>query len=257
MGLMKLIGLRRLLPRSIRARFRNQWNDLLSLEQHFRERRFYRGFIQPGDLVFDVGANRGSKSGAFLSLGANVVAIEPNPICVEYMRKRYLREINRKQLRVKEAAVTSDSGQISLLVFDDDAEMCSGSEEFLKYAEQVGYTGARQVTAEATTLDELVREFGLPTYIKIDVEGMDADVIRGLSKRPRFLSFEYNTADPLWKITKDCFDQVNRLGFSEANYTRTVDPRLQLGSWISLNDALSNFARLKERGDHWGDVIVR
>jgi hypothetical protein len=48
-------------------------------DQRQNERDFYRRFIRPGDLVFDVGANVGKRSAVFLDLGATVVAIEPNP----------------------------------------------------------------------------------------------------------------------------------------------------------------------------------
>src|ERR1700741_472726 len=47
-----------------------------------RERRlksFYRRFVRPGDLVFDVGAHVGNHVRAFSSLGCRVVAVEPQP----------------------------------------------------------------------------------------------------------------------------------------------------------------------------------
>ena len=37
----------------------------------------YRQFINPGELVFDIGANTGSRSKVFMGLGARVVAVEP------------------------------------------------------------------------------------------------------------------------------------------------------------------------------------
>src|SRR5689334_4646326 len=43
--------------------------------------RFYRQFVGPGDLVFDVGANVGHVTKVFLRAGARVVAIEPQSIC--------------------------------------------------------------------------------------------------------------------------------------------------------------------------------
>src|SRR5262245_33095825 len=139
MRLMQFIGLRKLLPRQLRARFRDKWNDLLGWEQHLRERQFYRQFIKRNDLVFDVGANRGAKTDALLSLGAQVVAVEPNPVCVEFLRSRYADVLGSGQLQLKEAAVASQPGEIALIVFDGDSDMCSGSPRFLKYADTVGY----------------------------------------------------------------------------------------------------------------------
>jgi hypothetical protein len=48
----------------------------------FRRRRlsqFYARFIRPGDLCFDIGAHVGSRLGAWLPLGARIVAVEPQP----------------------------------------------------------------------------------------------------------------------------------------------------------------------------------
>ena len=42
-------------------------------------RRFYGSIVKPGDLVFDIGAHVGSRSSTLLSLGTNVVAVEPQP----------------------------------------------------------------------------------------------------------------------------------------------------------------------------------
>ncbi len=40
---------------------------------------FYSQFIRPGDLVFDIGANRGDRTEVFVQMGARVVAAEPQP----------------------------------------------------------------------------------------------------------------------------------------------------------------------------------
>src|SRR5438105_4477975 len=50
---------------------------------------FYRQFIEPGDLCFDVGANIGNRTDIFLALGARVVCIEPQPSCVAILAKKY------------------------------------------------------------------------------------------------------------------------------------------------------------------------
>src|SRR5262245_14614026 len=57
--------------------------------RHFElERALYRPFIHPGDLCFDIGANYGFKTEVFLSLGARVVAFEPQPDCCQELKAR-------------------------------------------------------------------------------------------------------------------------------------------------------------------------
>lgn len=46
---------------------------------------FYRGVLRSGDLVFDIGANVGVLSGVFASIGARVIALEPNGDCVRHI----------------------------------------------------------------------------------------------------------------------------------------------------------------------------
>jgi 16S rRNA A1518/A1519 N6-dimethyltransferase RsmA/KsgA/DIM1 with predicted DNA glycosylase/AP lyase activity len=66
-GLYKLV---RLLDRKLRPKQQQKFDE---------DCNFYQSFINKGDLCFDVGANIGQKSEALLSIGARVVAIEPNP----------------------------------------------------------------------------------------------------------------------------------------------------------------------------------
>jgi FkbM family methyltransferase len=255
--LMQLIGLRRLLPKSFRAPVRVHWNRLLGWEQYARERSFYRRLIRKGDLVFDVGANVGGKTAAFLSLGARVIAVELNSSCVDQIVRKYDAAIASGRLQVECAAVASKSGELTLTIFDSESAIGSGSAEFVRYAETAGYTDSRLITTKAVTLDDLVARFGQPEFVKIDVEGMDADVLQGLTRRPRLLSFEYHTAAPLWTNTRECFNQAERLGFREANLTEMAIPKFLFPSWIRINDALSKIEHWHEIGDRWGDVIVR
>ena len=42
----------------------------------------YRQFIEPGDLVFDIGAHVGDRVSSFRRLGARVVAVEPQALLI-------------------------------------------------------------------------------------------------------------------------------------------------------------------------------
>jgi FkbM family methyltransferase len=257
MHLMQFIGLRRILPKRLRRALRGEWNQLLTVEQSYRERRFYRQFVSPNDLVFDVGANVGGKTVAFLSLGARVVAIEPNPNCVEGLRRRCDKAIRQGRLHLEALAVASMPGQVTLTAFASNHELSSGSREFLEYARAMDHGETREVVVPAITLDSLISQYGLPDFLKIDVEGMDAEVLSGLHRRPRAMSFEYHTAQALWKNTRDCFEHAKRLGFQEANLTAMANPRLILRQWVSLDQVLIHIQVVRDSGCHWGDVVVR
>lgn len=255
-GLMRLIWLRRVLPKRARNALRDPWARLLSSEHNLRERGFYRQFIQPKDLVFDVGANIGVKTRAFLSLGARVIAVEPNPTCVESIRSDHRHALASGQLHVEPLAVASRNGEVALTRYSESA-VTSGSAEFIRYLQDHDWATLDTVVVQSVTLDDLIARFGVPGFIKIDVEGMDAEVLRGLSRRPRYLSFEYHTDPLLWQNTVDCFREVQRLGFTEANLTREAVPKFVLPEWVETDAALFRFDRLRTAGEQWGDVIVR
>jgi FkbM family methyltransferase len=256
MRLMQFIGLRRLLPRCLRRNLRGMWNRLLDREHRRNERKFYCSLIRPNHLVFDVGANRGSKVTAFLGLGARVIAIEPSPDCTRHLLKTYPHAIANGRLHVEEVAVAAQRGELVLTVIDAESGVFSGSPDFLDAA-RVGRTGTRSVSVRAVTLDDLVAKYGSPNFIKIDIEGMDVDALRGLTSKPPFLSFEYNTAGPLLENTRECFRQAVRLGFREANLTEATAPRLVFQSWVGVDAALAHLEKWRMTGNRWGDVVVR
>ncbi len=58
-----------------------------------RWRRFYRNFLTPGSLVFDVGAHVGTRARAMRAAGARVVALEPQEPFAGFLRKTLPRDI--------------------------------------------------------------------------------------------------------------------------------------------------------------------
>lgn len=208
-------------------------------------------------MVFDVGANIGDKTAAFLALGARVIAVEPNPVCIDLIRRTYGKAIKNDRLYVEPLAVASHVSKINLTIFESNHEMSSGASEFIRYAKSANKGSAREVTVQSITLDDLISRYGLPDFLKIDIEGMDADALRGLTQRPRFLSFEYHTATPVWENTLECFNQAVRLGFTEANLTTMASPKLLFRSWIGIEQARLQIEDWHESGAYWGDVLVR
>src|SRR5919199_584580 len=78
-----------------------------------RMRALYRAFLQPGDLAFDVGAHVGSRTLAFASIGARVIAVEPVPAAMRVLRLLY--GWNSKGTLVQ-AAVGATAGEAEMLI---------------------------------------------------------------------------------------------------------------------------------------------
>jgi FkbM family methyltransferase len=152
---------------------------------------FYSRFIEPGDLVFDIGANTGYKTEVFLACGARVVSVEPNPLCHAVLDYEF--GSNSSVSLVKQAVGSAeDRLPLNIKGLATTASLRDDWEPF-----GVGYDGggeAERVEVSVTTLDRLIEQYGTPDFIKIDIEGYEVEALKGLSTVPRYLSFEYGLA---------------------------------------------------------------
>src|SRR2546426_609699 len=80
----------------------DQWLARRSVVQAYRSRRdarweraLFRPFVNSGALVFDIGANVGDKAAVFLSLGARVVCVEPDPRNIAKLESRFSTDVTR------------------------------------------------------------------------------------------------------------------------------------------------------------------
>ncbi len=174
-------------------------------KQHNREIAFYRELLNDSCLCFDIGANLGQKSEVFLACGARVVVVEPNALCQPTLRYLFGRN---PQAEIVETAVGNASGFIDLHVHGTEATASVRPEWDQKVFGILRPGSSMQVPI--STLDTLIARFGRPDFIKIDVEGYELDVLRGLSSRVPLLSFEFHGSE-IQRLS-ECLDVLKRLG---------------------------------------------
>ena len=219
-------------------------------------RRFYRPFIRPGDTVFDIGAHFGDRSLAFAALGAQVIAIEPQPVARRVLNWR-LRRYSATQILGQ--AIGPEPGIAQLAVSDRHPTLATLSTQWREGLAQKdpGFAHVQwnqQIEVEVTTLDALIERFGVPIFCKIDVEGFEAEVLAGLSQPIHSLSFEYLAgAEP---ITQRCLDQLESLGRYEYNVTVGERRRLELNRWCDASEIRQWLAEHTHRAGS-GDVYAR
>jgi FkbM family methyltransferase len=213
---------------------------------------FYRQFVRGGDLVFDVGANVGDRAAIFARLGARVVAVEPMGSLARRLRLRFALT---RRVRIVRAAVGAEVGTAQLAVCDAAPTINTLSTAFQTQSRFAGdYRWDRTETVRVTTLDHLIRRYGVPAFCKIDVEGFEASVLAGLSRAIPYVSFEF-TREFLDQALL-CVGRLTALGYARYNVALGEDARLLLPDWVSGQEV---FVRLTERmtPDLWGDIYAR
>lgn len=154
----------------------------------------YSQFVRPGDLVFDIGAHVGDRIASFRRLGAKVVAVEPQPAMVKVLLKIYGKSYD---IKLEPVAIGSSEGEVELRINVRNPTISTASADFIRATEGApGWQGERwnrTLRVPVTTLDGLIERHGKPAFIKIDVEGFEAEALAGLSQAVAALSFEFTT----------------------------------------------------------------
>lgn len=172
-------------------------------------RLFYRRVLSPGDIVFDVGAHVGSRARAMRSAGATVIALEPQALFAKFLRFALPRDIV-----VREVAVGGSETHADMAVSSKHPTLSSLRTDFVADAahapgfEHVRWDSHQRV--QVVTLDSLIREHGQPSYVKVDVEGFELEVLSGLSRPVELVSVEFLPGFP--HLTHAVLERLAELG---------------------------------------------
>ncbi|MBT1072718.1 FkbM family methyltransferase [Pelotalea chapellei] len=206
--------------------------------------------LAPGDLVFDVGANRGNMAEAFLAAGARVVCIEPQPHLAAVLRQRFA---GNSRVTVIEKGLGSLRGRSSMSV-SSQADILSTFAEHWKVGRFKDMVWDQQIEVQITTLDDLVAEFGIPRFCKIDVEGFEREVVKGLSSKIGVLSYEF-TAE-YRDHSMEVLEMLIRLGYRQFNVSLGDQPDFQWPEWVPYYEVVEALT-LSQSPELWGDIYAR
>jgi len=208
-------------------------------------------FLKTNDLFFDVGAHLGEKSKELIKNNINVVMIEPQPECLKQLNKLYA---NNKFVTIVPMGLGKSQQKMEMSINSEQPVISTFSEHW-KTGRFSNSKWDQKIIVDITTLDELIKKFGEPKYIKIDVEGFEHEVILGLTKKSGIISFEFTS-----EFIDDAFKSVDyliSLGYTDFNYA-LGERRKFYTKWTNANSIKELIKNDIEKDSLlWGDFYCK
>jgi len=222
-------------------------------QEDARRTTLYGRWVQPGDLVFDIGANLGNRTRVFAGLGARVIAVEPQSHCQRALRWLFL---GQRRVRIIAAAAGRDHTPQRMVQFDTDV-LSSMNPAWIAAARESGRFGelktVREVMVPCVTLDELIARHGRPVFTKIDVEGYEAEVLAGLSQTTGTVSFEITPE--MSATTENCLLRLTALGYRQFQFSPGETMALD-GPWLEAAALRAVLHAFTVSRDGFGDIYA-
>lgn len=216
--------------------------------------RLYENFVKPGDLVFDVGAHVGDRIASFRRLGAKVVAVEPQPALVKVLLKIYGKSYD---IKLEPVLVGASESETELRINLRNPTISTASQDFIRATDGAkGWTGERwdkALRVPMTTLDALIEKHGKPSFIKIDVEGFEAETLGGLSQPVAALSFEVTTIQK--DVAQAALSRCAALGYTRFNAALGESQRFVHDDWQNAASISAWLASLPHEANS-GDIYA-
>lgn len=163
-------------------------------------------------MFFDIGANIGMWSLANSNVCDKIIAVEASPYTYNLLVNKC--QQNNKIVYENYAVCNHTEGSITFYEEQNGNTLSTINKQWLTSSESRFYnTAYREITVRTITIDALIEKYGIPSLIKIDVEGGEYECISSLTQKIDMLCFEW--ASEVNPISFNCLDYLVGLGFSQ------------------------------------------
>lgn len=230
--------------------------DRQLIERRREEVEFYRRTLKglrKGDMIFDVGANQGYKTDIFLRLGAQVIAIEPDEQNQAVLEQRFSTyRLIKKPVVIVRSAVADRNGSQTMWIDEPGSAKNTLNPKWVetlrgdprRFGKSLAFGGEKKI--QTVTLEDLFVSHGRPFYIKIDVEGFEVSVLRGLQTSVPYISFEVNLPE-FRSEAVECIELLEQVAANgQYSYSSDCSKGLALEGWLDKEDFLQVFDRCED-----------
>lgn len=221
--------IKKILPPVIRKRISAILQDIRMRREMYRLNQLVKNNFPDCNLIFDIGANVGDFTYVYSKSCSKVISVEPQKELYSYLKNRFK---NNKKVIVENVGVSNKLGHLRMYIDNKNKAMGSFNKDWNK---SWGNEVDNSYFVKVITLDKLIEKYGLPDYIKIDVEGYEYVVLQGLSHKTKYLSFEFHN-----KVLPDVINRIellHSLGYTRFNLS--FDQKLKFKDWIPLKKLIS------------------
>jgi FkbM family methyltransferase len=211
-------------------------------KSHQAEILFYQSFLPAHcQLIFDIGANDGHKTAAFICFADKVIACEPDLYNFRLLNIRFRKSA---QVKTEQVALADSIGKATLFVHHPGSAVNTLNSRFrailendnsTKWPEKITFSSQTQ-TVTTTTLDNLIQIYGRPDFIKIDTEGYEQWVVKGLSSPVPIITLECLLPEFRDEMIS-CIDHLEHLSKNNF-YNIAVDEKLLFEDYIDKTKLL-------------------
>ena len=203
-------------------------------------------------LVFDIGANIGLRSLANVDSYDKIISIEAVPAVFSKLQDNCK---NSRIVCLNYAVCNSNSDDVVFYECVNDVLSTLNKDWLASPSSRFHHhpSAYKAITCKAITLDRLIEMHGLPSLIKIDVEGGEYECISSLTHKVDLLCFEW--ASEVNDITFKCLDYLLSIGFKKFSiqdgdcYTyRPLENK-----YYDMTDTKSKLSNTKPKED-WGMI---
>jgi FkbM family methyltransferase len=199
-------------------------------------------------MFFDIGANVGSWALANVNNCEKIISVEASP----HTFQRLTRECKHDKIVLLNYAVCNNSGK-DVTFYHANADVLSTLNKEWLTSETSRFHNQQyeEITCKSITIDSLIQQYGVPSLIKIDVEGGEYECVTSLTTKVDTLCFEW--ASEVNDITFKCLDYLTTLGFSQFFVQNMDTYTFRPNDWYDIEAAKTILKNTTPKVD-WGMV---